>query len=288
MSSSQNNRLNTNPADTRIVATNMKVTGPAAQEMLRRSGIMAQTTFDELNVMDNACGGGILTSELLEMVKARPNQVKIGRIVASDNDQAMLDYIHRYRCEPEWKSVEVKRIDQQAVPLPDATFSDVFNNFGVFFCPDDAAALAETLRLLRPGGVAGFTSWKTIAWWSSVAMPAISSLIPEAPRLPEPSVVFPVGGWSDPAEFTSKLEKAGFRHVNVSEYSFTPNVEAEEFAEAAGFLVQIIAKKFWSEKDNERFKGQIVPAMRKYLLEHYPNGRWNGQVTAYITIGNKA
>ena len=286
MSSICNSQLNTVPFATRIVTTNEKVTGPAGAEMLRQSG-MRNTSLDRIDVMDNACGGGVITFEVLKLAKENSNEIKLGRIVASDNDEKMIRHVRRRREESGWKDVEVMQFDQQSVPLPDDTFSHIFNNFGVFFAPNDDAALAETFRLLKPGGVAGFTSWKTIAWWPQIAMPALSSFIPEAPKLPDPSTVFPARGWSAPSVILPKLEKAGFRDIQISEYSFAPEVEAEEFSEAAGLLVKIITKKLWSEKANEKYGNQIEPAVRSYLLENFPKGKWDGKMTAIVSIGKR-
>ena len=58
--------VNSNPAEQRIIATNELVTGPPAVEMLR---LTLKDPPSSLEVMDNACGGGILTAELLKLAK---------------------------------------------------------------------------------------------------------------------------------------------------------------------------------------------------------------------------
>ncbi|KAK3708881.1 hypothetical protein LTR37_011211 [Vermiconidia calcicola] len=277
--------LNTNPGAQRIVATNEKVTGPPAAEMLRQSGIDQTPSSESLELMDNACGGGILTSEFVKL--AAEHDVPVKRILASDHDENMVSYTARRKEDSAWESVEVKQIDQQSVPLPAGSFSHVFNNFGVFFCPNDEAALSETYRILKPNGTAGFTSWKTIAWWPAIAMPAIDAFIPDAPKLPSPGTVFPVRGWSDPAATSGKLENAGFRDVQVSEYAFTPDAGAEDFAEATAVLVKVVTKRFWSEEENQKHGDQIEPALLRYLKENFSNGKWNGQMVALIALGNK-
>lgn len=288
MASPEGRALNTNPPDVRIIETNELVTGPPAAEMLVRSGLFSTTRPDPLEIMDNACGGGILTAEVFNLAKANAQDTRIKRIVASDTDDKMISYVHQRSQASGWKNVETMKIDQQSVPLADNTFTHIFNNFGVFFCPNDDAALSETLRITKSGGLAGFTSWKTIAWWPSMAMPAISAFIPDAPELPSPTTVFPTRGWSDPAAIPAKLEKAGFNDVQVSEYAFTPDVEAEQFAEACAVLIRVITKRFWSEEENQRFGNCIEPALLRYLRENFPSGKWNGQMVAIISTGKKS
>lgn len=75
--------------------------------------------------------------------------------------------------------------------------------------------------------------------------------------------------------------------MKVSEYSFTPNVEAEEFAEATGVLVKVVTKRIWDEEQNARFAAQIEPAMLRYLQENFTGGKWGGKMTAIITLGKK-
>lgn len=287
MADSKSAVLNSNPPHVRIIATNELVTGPPVAEMLRQSGLPGSNEAEPLEIMDNACGGGVGTAELLKLAKEHPTGLKIKRIVASDIDQKMVSYVEERSKVSNWTNVEVMKIDQQSVPLADNTFSHVFNGFGIFFCPDDAAAISETFRILKPGGLAGFTSWKKITWWESVAMPALAAFVPDAPALPSPQTVFPARGWSDPDAIPARLEKGGFKNIKVSEYSFTPDVPAEEFAEATAVLVQVIIKRLWSEDDNKNYGDKIEPALLRYLKENFPNGRWNGQMIALISTGRK-
>lgn len=239
-----------------IVTTNERVTGPPGVEMLKLANISQQT---ELEILDLACGGGIISREL-----ADNKSLTIKRIIAADLDDQMLtftstkrDSILKTSPDSPWSRVETQKMSQTSLPLPDATFDYVFNNFGVFFHPDENTSLSETLRVLKPNGTAGLTSWKAIAWWAEVADPALAKYLPEAPKLPAPGGLFPTEGWNDPEAIPAKLEQAGFRDIKVSEYKFKPKVEAEPFAQATGFLVQSIAKRVWSEEVYGKFGDRL-------------------------------
>jgi len=269
-----------------IVITNERVTGPPGVEMLKLANINQQS---EIEVLDLACGGGIISSELID----NPS-LKIKRIIAGDLDDQMLtftstkrDSILKSSPNSTWSRVETQKMSQTSLPLPDATFDYVFNNFGVFFHPDENATLTETLRVLKSNGTVGFTSWKAIAWWAEVADPALAQYLPEAPKLPAPGGLFPTKGWNDPEAIPAKLEQAGFGDVKVSEYKFKPKVEAEPFAQATGFLVQSIAKRVWPEDVYGKFGGEIEAALEQYLKANYEGGIWDGDMTAIITLGSK-
>jgi hypothetical protein len=70
-------------------------------------------------------------------------------------------------------------------------------------------------------------------------------------------------------------------------FKFKPNVQAEPFGKATGFLVQGIAKRVWSEGNFEKYGGQIEEALVRYLKENFQDGIWDGEMTAIITLGTK-
>ncbi|KAK3677602.1 hypothetical protein LTR78_002452 [Recurvomyces mirabilis] len=274
--------LNTAPADRRVVLTNEKVTGPVAAEMLRLSTLVDTSVHRQsLEILDNATGGGILVSELLKLVSQHSIQPK--RIIAGDLDDKMLQAAAQQKTdciaagETGWQNVEIAKVDHQSLPYLRESFTHLFSNMGIFFCADDHKALTEAYRVLKHSGQAGFSSWKSIAWWPEVAQPALKAYLPDTPELPSPSGMFPVRVWSDPEAIPGKLDAAGFVDVKVSEYTFTPVAEAEEFAEATGVLVNIVAKRFWAEEVYKKYAGEVEPALLRYLKEHYEDGRWTGR-----------
>ena len=278
-----------------IVTTNELVTGPPGIEMLRLFNIAEQTSVEAL---DLGCGGGIITSKLLESTS------NIKRIVAGDIDDEMLAIVTSKRDSEinnqtpstnsnddnnnnNWTLVETQKMNQTSIPHPPSTFTHVLNNFAIFFLPDDSPALAETHRVLKPSGQAGFTSWKSIAWWTAVAEPALSQNLSEAPKLPNPSAMFGASGWGNEDAIRAKLEKAGFGDVRVSEFKFAPMIEAVSFAKATAFLVKGVARRVWSEEDFGKFGGKIEEAMLNHLRENFTDDVWDGEMTAIISLGTK-
>lgn len=274
----------------KTIWTNERVTGPPGVEMLRLSGLDQESSAE---ILDLACGGGIITNEVLKTASKHPN-LQVRRITAGDISPGMLDFVARRRetaikaeSNSGWSRVETQKMDQASLPSPDSSFTHVFGNFGIFFSPVEDMVLAETYRVLKPTGKAGFTSWKSISWWPKIAVPALAHFLPEASKLPSPDGMFAAKGWNDVSAIPAKLEKAGFKDVSVSEFKFPLKVEAEPFADATAQLVQLIAKKVWSEEEFRKFGGAIEEALLKYIQENYEGGIVTEDMTAIITLGTK-
>ena len=56
-------------------------------------------------------------------------------------------------------SVDWREGDAEALPFDDASFDVVVSQFGHMFAPRAEVALAEMLRVLRPGGTLAFATW---------------------------------------------------------------------------------------------------------------------------------
>lgn len=77
-----------------------------------------------------------------------PDGVKLTAIELSE---AMLD-IARRRAEERGVDADLRSGDAQALDLPDASFDTVTCTISLCSIPDDAAAVREVRRVLRPGG----------------------------------------------------------------------------------------------------------------------------------------
>jgi len=69
------------------------------------------------------------------------------------------------------------------LPFPDASFDAVVCQFGVMFFPDKAAAYAEALRVLMPGGTFLFSTWDRIEEneFADVVTTALEAIFPADP-----------------------------------------------------------------------------------------------------------
>jgi SAM-dependent methyltransferase len=163
------------------------ITTPTAARLVKRAGIHSGQ-----RVLDVACGTGVvsvtaarlgarvtgldLTPELLE--RARENSL-IGEL------------------EIEWLEGDVEKL-----PFPDATFDAVLSQYGHIFAPRPDVAIAEMLRVLKPGGTIAFSSWPPeLLIGRMFALTA--SYMP-----PPPPGVSPPQQWGDPNVVRQRLGAA--------------------------------------------------------------------------------
>jgi SAM-dependent methyltransferase len=118
----------------------------------------------------------LIMSELLcEAVDLRPGQRVLDVATGSGNtalaaarrfgETTAIDYVSalldrgRERAAAERLEVAFREGDAESIPFPKASFDVVLSTVGVMFAPDQEKAAGELLRVCRPGGRIGLTSW---------------------------------------------------------------------------------------------------------------------------------
>jgi len=163
------------------------LTTPPAAELVRRASPRAGQ-----RVLDVACGTGVvavtaarlgarvtgldLTPELLE--RAREN----ARIAGVDI---------------EWHQGDVEQL-----PFADGTYDMVLSQFGHIFAPRPDVAIAEMLRVLKPGGTIAFSTWPP-----ELCIGRLFALTGRYLPTPPPDVV-PPHLWGDPNVVRERLGDA--------------------------------------------------------------------------------
>jgi ubiquinone/menaquinone biosynthesis C-methylase UbiE len=145
-----------------------------------------------------------------------------GFVVAVDPSLEML-----CRVDPRDR-IRVTAAVAAGLPLMRATFDAAVANLVLNHVPDHRAALAEMVRVVRPGGRLGVTAWGVLAdappidahdeqaayqAWMDTARQHVT---PEAMEIAAREVL-PWEEWlSDPARLRAALEGAGLRHVELT------------------------------------------------------------------------
>jgi SAM-dependent methyltransferase len=101
-------------------------------------------------VLDVACGSG--NGAIAAARRAW------GNTVGTDFVPALLER-GRERAAAERLEIEFVEADAQALPFDEASFDVTMSTFGVMFAPDHEKAAAELLRVTKPGGRIGLSSW---------------------------------------------------------------------------------------------------------------------------------
>jgi SAM-dependent methyltransferase len=151
----------------------------------------------------------------------------------------MLDEARKRGAERGIENVEYEVIDAVKIELEDDSVDGVLCRFGYMLMHDAEAALAETRRVLRPGGRVAFSVWASPERNPFFMIPAISLIQRGHLPPPEPPPAPGLFSMADPERVKRLLRDAGFGQAQVEEVPLTfpvPNANAylEFMADTAG------------------------------------------------------
>jgi ubiquinone/menaquinone biosynthesis C-methylase UbiE len=140
---------------------------PAAQ-LVRFGGV---TAHDQ--VLDVACGTGVVA-----VTAARLG----ARVRGLDLSPALLDRAVLNAATAD-VAIDFTEGDVEALPYGDQEFDVVLSQFGHMFAPRPAVALAEMLRVLKPGGRIAFSTWPPELFTGRM-FALVSRYLPPPPGVP--------------------------------------------------------------------------------------------------------
>jgi SAM-dependent methyltransferase len=120
------------------------VTTMPAAELVRHARVLPQQS-----VLDVGCGTGVVA-----LTAARLG----ARVHGLDLAPALIELAKKNAA---LASVEIdfREGDAEALPYGNASFDVVLSQFGHMFAPQPEVAIAEMLRVLKPGGTIAFSTW---------------------------------------------------------------------------------------------------------------------------------
>jgi SAM-dependent methyltransferase len=120
------------------------VTTPTAAKLVNFAGVKAGQ-----RVLDVACGTGVV-AVTCAMRAARVTGLDLTpELVAAARESAEIGSL----------KIDFREGDAEQLPFPDAEFDVVLSQFGHMFAPRPDVAIAEMLRVLKPGGTIAFSTW---------------------------------------------------------------------------------------------------------------------------------
>jgi ubiquinone/menaquinone biosynthesis C-methylase UbiE len=139
-----------------------------------------------------------------------------GRLISTDFSTAMMEVARRRAAELGLENVDHRVMDAESIELDADSVDGVLCRFGYMLMTEPAAALAETRRVLRPGGRVALAVWSAPERnpWISIGF----GLLVERGLMPPPEPGAPSPFAMATEERTrSLLEGAGFTDVRTEE-----------------------------------------------------------------------
>jgi SAM-dependent methyltransferase len=142
-----------------------------------------------------------------------------GGVVISDQAEAMLDGARERAVALGLSNIEFQVLNAEWIDLPVASIDVVLCRWGFMLMADPAAALAETRRVLRPGGRVALAVWDTLGsnpWALLPAQELIARGLAERPGR-EPATAPDPGPFAlaEPGLLQELLEQAGFVEARI-------------------------------------------------------------------------
>ncbi|KAK9776738.1 putative S-adenosyl-L-methionine-dependent methyltransferase [Seiridium cardinale] len=246
---------------------------PAAL-LLSQAGIDALTT-KPLKLLDNACGTGVVGSQLQRIV----NKSVLGRssILCGDVNQSFLNILRRRVHKEDWISIKVETIDAQDSKLQKDSFTHVTISHGMHVIPKPDMVLEDTFRILQPGGIFAFSTMnKDNAAWVPDVRSAFATLPFEA-ALPDPLPMVSNGHleWTDPKGIEEKLLKYGFEDVRVEVIQHTQQIQnAEKFVGAFAMMINWLAQSYWTAEQREKYLSSVSEHVAEHLQKKHGGDGW--------------
>ena len=192
-----------------------------------------------------------------------------GKLISSDFSPAMGEVARRRSLELGLRNVEHRIVDAEHIELEDASVDRVLCRFGYMLMPDPAAALAETRRVLRPGGRLALAVWREAPrnpWVSIAGRILVERGLVEPPEPGTPGMFT----MASDERMRELLEGAGFaverledvpvlfRYRNVDDYVGSAVDTGGMFARVWGDA---------SEEERQAIKTQLADAFEPFAVD---------------------
>ncbi len=212
-------------------------------------------------VLELAAGAGDTGFEAAAVIGER------GRLITTDFSPAMLAVARRRGAALGRENVDYRLIDAQQIDLESDSVDGVLCRFGYMLMPDAAEALAETCRVLRPGGRLALAVWGAPERNPFLAVIAMSLAGHGHIPPPEPPPAPGVFSMADAQRTTALLDGAGFASVRAEEVPVRISLpDVDEYlaiiADTAGPIA--LALRALSAGERAAVKAQVEDSFERF------------------------
>ena len=235
-----------------------EITAPVREWLVRELAPKPGDTILEL-----AAGPGDTGFEVAALIGEN------GRLISSDFSPAMVDVGRRRASELGVPNVEHRVLDAERIELEDDSVDGVLCRFGYMLMPEPAAALAETRRVLRPGGRLALAVWREAERnpWVAIA----GRLLVGRGRMPPPEPGAPgMFVLASEEHLRGLLDEAGFTDVRMEDVPVRFEYrDVDEWLSAANDTGGAFAKAWQEipEEEQAAIKAELAVAFAPFAVD---------------------
>jgi SAM-dependent methyltransferase len=213
--------------------------------------------LDGQRMLDVGCGTGVVA-----VTAARQG----ARATGLDLTPALLDRA-RENSQIAGLHIDWQEGDVESLPFEDGVFDVVVSQFGHMFAPRPEVAVAEMLRVLRPGGAIAFATWPPELFIGRLFMITARYAPPPPPGLAPPPL------WGDPRIVSERLGNAVqeiiFDRGTMRVPALSPQHFRTMFEKTAGPVIKVVESLSTSDPAKlAKFRGEYEALIAEYLEEN--------------------
>ncbi|KIW74329.1 hypothetical protein Z517_12269 [Fonsecaea pedrosoi CBS 271.37] len=266
-----------------------KMTGHFADLLIKQSKLDELSENEELVVLDQACGTGIVSEHLVKMLNNK--QRADLDLTCADFSDTMIEFVGPRIRGFGVKSAHAVKADVMDTKLPSNKFSHVFLNFGPMIFSDWKVGMTETHRILQPGGTLAMSSWMELGWYDDVKDAFATD--PEIPSFPSIKQLCELinsdGRWSEVDWIRDNVAQIGFVDVDVREAPHTSILSGvDQFTRLMTGMVGLVQQKTWTAEEQEKYRDRATNAVVSYMRQKYGDGEIKWDWVAILTTARKA